>query len=73
MALEKRKQLAMVAEDEWLEPVEAEVERRHAMYLTRLEDIERNTSHPGVTHTTIGGTCSRHAFSQRAYSSSSRH
>ena len=40
----EHKRLAMVAEDEWLEPVEAEVVRRHEMYLARLADIERSGS-----------------------------
>lgn len=32
-------------------------EEAYALIRSLLEDIERNTSHPGVTHTTIGGTC----------------
>ena len=33
----------MVANDEWLLPVEEEVNRRHTMYLSRLEDIEKSS------------------------------
>ena len=32
--------LAMVAADEWLQPVEEEINRRFAMYRERLEAIE---------------------------------
>ena len=40
----REQQFAMVAEDEWLQPVEQEIERRHSMYQARLSDIERNGS-----------------------------
>ena len=33
--------LPMVAADEWLHPVEAEINHRYAMYTSRLEDIEK--------------------------------
>ena len=35
----QKKRLAVVEADPWLEPVEGELERRHAMYLGRLDDI----------------------------------
>jgi 1,4-alpha-glucan branching enzyme len=34
--------LPIVESDEWLKPVEEEINRRHNMYLTRLEDIEKS-------------------------------
>ena len=33
--------LAMVAADEWLQPVEEEINRRHSMYINRINDIEK--------------------------------
>ena len=38
---EQKTQLPIVAADEWLQPVEGEIQRRHDMYLGRLADIER--------------------------------
>ena len=38
---EQKSKLAMVAADEWLQPVEEEIERRHNMYINRLNDIEK--------------------------------
>ncbi len=35
----QKKRLAVVEADPWLEPVEGELERRHAMYRGRLDDI----------------------------------
>ena len=35
------KTLPIVAADEWLKPVEEEINRRYAMYISRLEDIEK--------------------------------
>ncbi|MBQ1225106.1 MAG: 1,4-alpha-glucan-branching enzyme, partial [Alistipes sp.] len=40
MVKESVAELAMVAEDDWLKPVEAEVVRRHDMYLESLAAIE---------------------------------
>ena len=37
---EQNKRLAMVAADEWLQPVEEEINRRHSMYESRLKEIE---------------------------------
>ena len=34
--------LPMVEADEWLQPVEDEINRRYAMYTSRLEDIEKS-------------------------------
>ena len=31
----------MVADDEWLLPVEEEINRRYAMYISRLDNIEK--------------------------------
>lgn len=36
----QKKRLAIVEADSWLEPVEAEIERRHDMYSRRMADIE---------------------------------
>ncbi|MBR2443183.1 MAG: 1,4-alpha-glucan-branching enzyme, partial [Rikenellaceae bacterium] len=44
MVEKKRKQLAMVAEDEWLQPVEEAVNERYDAYCRHLADIERNGS-----------------------------
>ena len=44
MALEKRERLAMVAEDEWLQPVEEAVNARYDMFCAHLAEIERNSS-----------------------------
>ena len=45
MALDnKRKQLAMVAEDEWLQPVEEAVNERYDIYCAHLAEIERSGS-----------------------------
>ena len=44
MVESKRKQLAMVAEDDWLQPVEEAVNARYDMYCIHLADIERNGS-----------------------------
>ena len=44
MALEEKKQLAMVAEDEWLQPVEEAVNARYEIYCEHLADIESNGS-----------------------------
>ena len=44
MVENKRKQLAMVAEDEWLQPVEDAVNARYDMYCAHLAEIERNGS-----------------------------
>ena len=44
MALEKRKQLAMVAEDGWLQPVEEAINERYDMYCEHLAEIESNCS-----------------------------
>ena len=38
---EQNSKLPMVEADEWLHPVEDEINRRYAMYTSRLEDIER--------------------------------
>ena len=38
---EQNSKLPMVEADEWLQPVEDEINRRYAMYTSRLEDIER--------------------------------
>ena len=38
---EHKSKLAMVAADEWLLPVEEEIERRYNMYINRLSDIEK--------------------------------
>ena len=38
---EHNKRLAMVAADEWLHPVEDEINRRYELYLNRLTDIEK--------------------------------
>ena len=35
--------LRFVADDEWLHPVEDEINRRYAMYVSRLEDIKRSS------------------------------
>lgn len=37
------KQLKIVAEDSWLEPVEGEINLRHRMYLDRIEDIKKSS------------------------------
>ena len=37
-----KERLAMVAADEWLHPVEEEINRRYNMYISRLADIERS-------------------------------
>ena len=44
MVENKRKQLAMVAEDEWLQPVEAAVNERYEAYCQHLAEIERGGS-----------------------------
>ena len=44
MVENKRKQLAMVAEDEWLQPVEEAINARYDMFCKHLADIERNCS-----------------------------
>ena len=38
-----KKRLPIVAADEWLEPVEAEINLRHDLYLSRMESIERSS------------------------------
>ena len=35
--------LKFVADDEWLHPVEDEINRRYAMYISRLEDIKKSS------------------------------
>ena len=44
MASEKRKQLAMVAEDAWLQPVEEAINARYDTYCAHLAEIEKNCS-----------------------------
>ena len=44
MAEKTKKQLAMVAEDEWLQPVEEAVNERYDAYCQHLADIERGGS-----------------------------
>ena len=44
MVENKRKQLAMVAEDEWLQPVEEAVNERYEAYCQHLAEIERGGS-----------------------------
>ena len=44
MVEKERVQLAMVAEDEWLQPVEEAVNERYDIYCAHLADIERNGS-----------------------------
>ncbi len=39
----EKKRLAIIEADSWLEPVEAEIERRHEMYLRRMADIEASS------------------------------
>ena len=39
----KKNRLPIVEADEWLQPVEGEIELRHNLYLQRLEDIERSS------------------------------
>ena len=38
--MEKKEQLQMVAQDEWLKPVEQEIELRHSLYRQKLSDME---------------------------------
>ena len=38
--MEKKEQLRMVAQDEWLKPVEQEIELRHSLYEQKLSDME---------------------------------
>ena len=40
----QKKRLALVASDEWLHPVEAEIEYRHSLYLEHLTQIENSSS-----------------------------
>ena len=44
MAEKAKKQLAMVAEDEWLQPVEEAINERYETYCAHLADIERSGS-----------------------------
>ena len=44
MGKEVKKQLAMVAEDEWLQPVEEVINERYNAYCEHLADIERSGS-----------------------------
>ena len=39
---ELNNRLAMVAADEWLHPVEDEINRRYELYINRLADIEKS-------------------------------
>ncbi len=39
---EQNPKLPIVAADEWLLPVEDEINRRYAMYTSRVEDIEKS-------------------------------
>ena len=39
----EKQTLPMVAADEWLQPVEDEINRRYAMYVNRLEDIKKSS------------------------------
>ena len=44
MAEKTKKQLAMVAEDEWLQPVEEAINERYSTYCAHLAEIERGGS-----------------------------
>ena len=39
--MDKSRELPVVAQDEWLKPNEADMERRYERYLPRLEEIRR--------------------------------
>ncbi|MBQ2364371.1 MAG: 1,4-alpha-glucan-branching enzyme, partial [Alistipes sp.] len=39
----QKERLEIVAADEWLHPVEEEINRRYAMYINRLEDIKKSS------------------------------
>ena len=39
--MDKSRELPVVAQDEWLKPNEADMERRYERYLSRLEEIRR--------------------------------
>ena len=39
---ERDSKLPIVAADEWLQPVEEEINRRYDMYINRLSDIEKS-------------------------------